>query len=109
MLPYSAIDYAAAYQSRPGNFGGSSAAAAAAAFTHSWLVPSSQEVANFSPNQQPPLDTGHVFVLLFYLNLNTLEGLRGKVNKFKICNKGRCWHDPLVNIREAYLKSICLN
>lgn len=73
MLPYSAIDYAA-YQTRslmhPGDNGGHGAAAA---FTHSWLVPSTQDLCgtNFKPNHpqsQPILDPGHVeFLFSFFL------------------------------------------
>lgn len=79
MLPYSAaIDYAA-YQTRsilhPPDGAGS------AGFTHSWLVPSSQDLcgANFKPNhqQQQILDPGHVefsfynffSILIFYFLL----------------------------------------
>ena len=71
MLPYSAIDYAA-YQTRTlihtSDNGGSGAA-----FTHSWLVPSTQDLCgtNFKPNHpqsQQILDPGHVesFLLFYY-------------------------------------------
>jgi hypothetical protein len=60
MLPYSAgaaIDYTAAYQSRPGAGGvGLSSSNGGASFTHSWLVPSQ----DFKPNQQEAIEPGHV-------------------------------------------------
>lgn len=76
MLPYSAIDYAA-YQTRSlmhaTDNGGSSVGAA---FTHSWLVPSTQDLCgtNFKPNHpqsQQILDPGHVefFFKFYYLFL----------------------------------------
>lgn len=87
MLPYSAvaaIDYAA-YQSRPHGMSSSTnnigmpvgAAAAAAAFTHSWFVPSSgsenEEIfyavdnnSNKIQYQKDIVDPGHVIILLFY-------------------------------------------
>lgn len=73
MLPFTAvaIDYAA-YQSRPGLPAiGSSTAAAAVAFTHSWLVPNEEFVVNFKADDQhqaqQPLDPGHVFIFIYNL------------------------------------------
>ena len=71
MLPYSAIDYAA-YQTRTLMHATDNGGSSAAAFTHSWLVPSTQDLCgtNFKPNHpqsQQILDPGHVefFLLLF--------------------------------------------
>lgn len=78
MLPFTAvtaIDYAA-YQSRPGLQAiGSSTAAAAVAFTHSWLVPNHDFVDNFKADDQQQaqqqLEPGHVIIFnfIFFLNI----------------------------------------
>ncbi|XP_070494223.1 protein trachealess-like isoform X2 [Chironomus tepperi] len=80
MMPYSAIDYAA-YQTRTLMDNGGSGAAA---FTHSWLVPSTQDLCgtNFKPNHpqsQQILDPG-ILELRKEKSRDAARSRRGKEN-----------------------------